>query len=683
MAEGVELANHWTHSAPCSPSRATMMTGRYLPGHQVYDNTVFKWHHSLDPAIPTVGSQLGGDGYRSSYIGKWHLTGGPTPPMDLYGYTDWDGNDQHFMGWAGTGVHFDPVIADSAARWLDANGGQADPWFLTVALVNPHDVMWFPMDQPGYQADHPDELAAPRRCSTASKWKDDAVVPPFTDDYADVVDHLPANFDDDLLTKPALPSPVALGPAALAGRATSRPTTSEQWRRQLDYYVRAPPAGRREPRHGARRARAQRRVGRHRRRSSPPTTATCAGRTACARRARSSTTRSCGCRCYVKPAGRREAASAGQRSESLSSHVDLARTICGFAGVEPDDGMQGVDLGPLVADPTATVRDHVLFAHATAHTATSGRPAGRSAGSSTAATSTPATTASAAACPTTTSPACPPRCSTAPTPAFEDQEHEWYDQQEDPHELVNLAMDNGRRSELRARFEDLLAIEASRARGDGPGSVERMTDDPTRAMEPVDPAEPVPPAMPVDPVGPHPHGADRDGAARGRGQRAADRRGAPAGQRGRTAVGQRLADRGPGPPRPPHRCVRVPLPHHGRRQRRPDDVDDHQPAGRHHDDLEQHHHDLVDDDHVHQHDDDEHRPCPPRRRRPPPPRRARRPRRPPPSRTRRTPALTEVSYEGSDRQRRQRRRTRIVAGILALALLVPILAGTFAAIGKG
>ena len=54
LAEGIELANHWTHSAPCSPSRATMMTGRYLPGHLVYDNTVFPWHHSLDPAIPTT-----------------------------------------------------------------------------------------------------------------------------------------------------------------------------------------------------------------------------------------------------------------------------------------------------------------------------------------------------------------------------------------------------------------------------------------------------------------------------------------------------------------------------------------------------------------------------------------------------------------------------------------------------
>ena len=37
LAEGLEMANHWTHSSPCSPSRSTMMTGRYLPGHGVVD----------------------------------------------------------------------------------------------------------------------------------------------------------------------------------------------------------------------------------------------------------------------------------------------------------------------------------------------------------------------------------------------------------------------------------------------------------------------------------------------------------------------------------------------------------------------------------------------------------------------------------------------------------------------
>lgn len=39
-------------------------------------------------------------------------------------------------------------------------------------------------------------------------------------------------------------------------------------------------------------------------------------------------------------------------------------------------------------------------------------------------------------------------------------------------------------------------------------------------------------------------------------------------------------------------------------------------------------------------------------------------------------------YEGSARQRRQKRRTRIVAAVLALSLLVPILVSAGAAISR-
>ena len=45
--------------------------------------------------------------------------------------------------------------------------------------------------------------------------------------------------------------------------------------------------------------------------------------------------------------------------------------------------------------------------------------------------------------------------------AFADQEHEWYDLDEDPHEMVNLAHDRGRRAELRANYERLLEYEAA------------------------------------------------------------------------------------------------------------------------------------------------------------------------------------------------------------------------------
>ena len=47
--------------------------------------------------------------------------------MEAYGFADWDGNDRHFMGWAGTGVHFDPIIATNAAHWLEQNARQAGP----------------------------------------------------------------------------------------------------------------------------------------------------------------------------------------------------------------------------------------------------------------------------------------------------------------------------------------------------------------------------------------------------------------------------------------------------------------------------------------------------------------------------------------------------------------------------
>ncbi|MBV9664082.1 MAG: hypothetical protein JOZ37_08955, partial [Actinobacteria bacterium] len=44
---------------------------------------------------------------------------------------------------------------------------------------------------------------------------------------------------------------------------------------------------------------------------------------------------------------------------------------------------------------------------------------------------------------------------------FDDQDHEWYDLHEDPHELVNLAHDRSRRAELRDQFTRLLAYEAT------------------------------------------------------------------------------------------------------------------------------------------------------------------------------------------------------------------------------
>ncbi|MEL7210722.1 MAG: sulfatase-like hydrolase/transferase, partial [Actinomycetota bacterium] len=52
-ADGLTFDRHYTHSSPCSPSRASLFSGRYLPQHGVVDNVNFPEHTVLDPAIPT------------------------------------------------------------------------------------------------------------------------------------------------------------------------------------------------------------------------------------------------------------------------------------------------------------------------------------------------------------------------------------------------------------------------------------------------------------------------------------------------------------------------------------------------------------------------------------------------------------------------------------------------------
>ena len=46
-AEGIEFTRSYTHSSPCSPSRASLFTGRYLPGHGVTDNVIMPEHTEL------------------------------------------------------------------------------------------------------------------------------------------------------------------------------------------------------------------------------------------------------------------------------------------------------------------------------------------------------------------------------------------------------------------------------------------------------------------------------------------------------------------------------------------------------------------------------------------------------------------------------------------------------------
>jgi arylsulfatase A-like enzyme len=49
------------------------------------------------------------------------------------------------------------------------------------------------------------------------------------------------------------------------------------------------------------------------------------------------------------------------RTRALASSLDIAQTLLDYCGLESFEGMQGTSLRPLVADPSATLRDHVYI----------------------------------------------------------------------------------------------------------------------------------------------------------------------------------------------------------------------------------------------------------------------------------------------------------------------------------
>lgn len=151
--------------------------------------------------------------------------------------------------------------------------------------------------------------------------------------------------------------------------------------------------------------------------------------------------------------------SPGSVTDAMMSPVDLAATICELGGINPDEAdLPGRSMLPLWQNPSLNGRDYVLFAQDWAwydgllntRYASRGIFDGRYkycryygvGGSST----------------TRGTPIEGPKIFTEDA-HFDDQEHEFYDLHEDPHELVNLAMDRNRRAEIREWYERLREAE--------------------------------------------------------------------------------------------------------------------------------------------------------------------------------------------------------------------------------
>lgn len=169
--EGVQFSEAYASYPICCPFRASMLTGKYAQGHGMVQN-----HFPLRGGQAFLPELLRDAGYRTGYIGKWHLEGGPkpgfVPPGRRFGFEHFIGfNRGHeymssiFFDDEGQAYHskrYEPDYqTDQLLDFIDGAAGAGDgkPWFGYVSFGPPH----FPMKMPDYLRGiyGPDEVLLP------------------------------------------------------------------------------------------------------------------------------------------------------------------------------------------------------------------------------------------------------------------------------------------------------------------------------------------------------------------------------------------------------------------------------------------------------------------------------------------------------------------------------------------
>ena len=143
------LAHSFTCQPVCGPARSCLQTGLYATTTGCYRNAI-----PLPPDSRSLAHYFGAAGYRTGYIGKWHLyerdSMGPVPAEHRFGYEYWlASNVLEFTSEAYHTVLYDndeqavelpgyrvDALTDAAIRYIDHH--RQDPFFLFLSYIEPH-----------------------------------------------------------------------------------------------------------------------------------------------------------------------------------------------------------------------------------------------------------------------------------------------------------------------------------------------------------------------------------------------------------------------------------------------------------------------------------------------------------------------------------------------------------------